>query len=315
MLTRIQVTNYQSLHSVDLELGRFTCVVGRTNSGKSALTRAIRTLTSNARGDSFITHGERTSVIVAHTERGIVSLSRGAVNEYTTVPSDPREQQHTYTKLGGNVPEEVSEFIGIAAKDPINYAGQFDMPYLLKDSAGEVARTLGELTNVSVIFEAARESNKTRGQRAATLKLRAADLEQIKERAKSYKNLKPQLAAVEEAEQALTEAQGIQTRIQRLDKLAAAHQQASTILSTLTVQSFELPDTTAADNLLTALRRFESFEAELLHHREQLASATQRAAAAVQDIEALEQQYTQLLIEAGTCPTCNQDTKELSHAH
>lgn len=240
MIEKIHVRNFQSLHDVELELGPFTVIVGPSSSGKSALMRAMRTLTSNRRGDEFISHGERTASITAHTDRGTVTLTRSkrtTDNAYTVTPSDPAHPlapQRTFTKLGGDTPPEVSSFLGIPAKDPINYAGQFDKPYLLDDSAGEVARTLGGLTNVNIIFEAARESNRRKLQDSATLRTRSQDLEEIKNRVPGYRSLKTQDAALTQAETHITTARSLERRIARLSQALETIDAAERAVATLT---------------------------------------------------------------------------------
>lgn len=220
MISNVEIRNFQSLHHVELELAPLTVIVGKSSSGKSAVTRAIRMLTSNRRGTDFITHGQKSSTVKAVTDKGTVTLQRGKGtndNSYTVIPHDDPSQQVTYKKLGGDVPEEVSQFIGIPSKDPINYAGQFDKPYLIADSSGgEAARVLGALTNVNVIFEAARESNRRKTAKSQTIRTKADDLEAIRNKIPAYKSLKQQAAALDTAEQLIQEATGLERRIARL---------------------------------------------------------------------------------------------------
>ena len=239
MIESVHIRNFQSLHDVALDLGPLTVIVGPSSSGKSAFMRSMRTLTSNRRGAEFISHGERTASISATLDRGTVTLTRSkgtTDNAYTVTPTDPGHPlypQRVFTKLGGDTPAEVSSFLGIEAKDPINYAGQFDKPYLLDDSAGEVARTLGSLTNVNIIFEAARESNRRKLTDAATLRTRAADLQAIKERIPGYKNLKSQDAALTAAEEHIKNSRALEKQIARLsaalDTIDAAERAVTTL--------------------------------------------------------------------------------------
>lgn len=224
MISSVEVHNFQSLHHISLEPGRFTVIVGPSSSGKSAFTRALRTLTSNRRGNEFISHGERTASIGVTTDRGTVTLTRGKGandNAYTVIPVENPAQQRTYTKLGGETPPEVSQFLGIEAKDPINYAGQFDKPYLLDDSTGEVARILGSLTNVNIIFDGARESNRRKLQHTAALRTRAEDLEAVKARVPQFRSIKEQAAALTRAEEAIGRADKISHRITGLTEVVA----------------------------------------------------------------------------------------------
>lgn len=237
MIHAVEVRNFQSLRHVALDLERFTVIVGPSSSGKSAFTRALRTLTSNRRGAEFISHGERTAVISARTDLGTVTLTRGkgtTDNAYVVTPAADPEAQRTYTKLGGETPEEVSAFLGIPAKDPINYAGQFDKPYMLDDSGGEVARILGALTNVNVIFEGARESNRRKLQHASTLRTKADDLETVKSKIPAYKAVKQQDEALTRAEQHIVTAQDLSRRIARLTEALEQQSIASDHIERLT---------------------------------------------------------------------------------
>lgn len=304
MLSSISISNYQSLTDVNLELSPLTVIIGPSNVGKSAFTRAAKCLTSNERGDRFITHGEKQTRIQAETERGTVTLYRGKRNEYVLSSEDGTEK--SYTKLSGAVPEEVSEFIGIPAVDPINYASQFDMPYLLKTSASEVARTLGELTNVSVIFEAAREANRQRAAAAAKLKTRAADYEDLTVNLDRYRTLKEDTAAVEEAEQLLASARDRQTRIFRLQSAVQTLESIPDVPAPV-----ELPDISGVEAAAARVERMRALAHQIMtletdeeYHRSEQQSHQSAAAEA-------EQLLQDELERLGVCPTCGQTTHNL----
>lgn len=240
MIESLDIRNFQSLHHVQIDLAPFTVIVGASSSGKSALTRALRTLIANRRGADWITHGERSSSITARTSHGTVTLNRArstaSGNEYIVRPNDPAHPlapQQTYTKLGGDTPPEVTEFIGIDPKDPITFAGQFDRPYLLDDSAGEVARTLGSLTNVNVIFEASRESTRRRLDASRVLKTKADDLAQIKARIPEYRGIKAQVASLEQANEHIDIARSAQQSITSLTAALEARAVARTHLESI----------------------------------------------------------------------------------
>ena len=348
MLSNIDIRNFQSLHHINIELAPFTVIVGPSSSGKSAFTRAVRTLTSNARGDGFITHGERTATITATTDKGTAVLQRGAINQYTLIPHKEQNKK-TFTKLGGAVPEEVTEFIGIAAKDPINYANQFDMPYLLSASAGDVARTLGELTNVQVIFEAAREANRRRNNQAATLKVKAADYKGITEKLEDYKALKGQLAAIASAEKHITQAATLETRISKLTELSSILEESEHQLMFIPMIR-EVPTLDEANHLMQQLASLKTLKQQhekytaaakqpipvapslteaqsiatrynlLTSHIKNLGVYKHAGVTASLEIDfseetraAAQQEYTEALEALGTCPTCHQSTKGLSH--
>lgn len=249
MIEKLHVRHFQSLDDVEVELGGLTIIVGPSSSGKSALTRSLRVLIENQRGTSFISHGERIASITARTSAGTVTLQRGKAaddNSYTIIPDDPGHKlapQAKFTKLGGATPEEVSEFIGINPNDPIAFASQFDKPYLLDEKPPEVARVLGELTNVRVIFDGARESNRQKLEASRTLRIRTEDLAGIKAKVPGYRALKAQGEALDEAEAMLAEAVALAEEIAEIEQaIDAVEMNRSRVQALKPLTEIEIPD-------------------------------------------------------------------------
>ena len=268
MLNHVEVRNFQSLHHVSLALAPFTVIVGPSSCGKSAFGRAVRTVVSNARGASFISHGETTATISVTTEHGKVTLVKGKDDSYTLVPAadspasgvDHPElsKQQRWTKLGGSVPEEVTAFLGIPAtvKNQLWYTDQFDRPYLLDDTGSEVARTLGDLTHVTPVLEAAREARRLGGQSSSTLKIRAADLTADEKTAEEYLGLRDEIRALERAESLIARAGALQVRLDRIDALDEQLCDAQSAIDAFA----ELPAVPTPDRVtqaLTAARRLQ----------------------------------------------------------
>lgn len=302
MIESLHVQHFQSLDNITLELAPFTVIVGPSSSGKSALTRALHTLIANRRGHAFIAHGERTATITAKTSQGTVTLTRGKstdANSYVIIPADPSHPlapQTTYSKLGGEVPPEVSQFLGINPRDPIAFASQFDKPYLLDDSPAEIARTLGALTNATVLLEGARRANARRLDKRRTLTTRQADLQSITERVPAFRALAAQRDALAEAEEAIERARTIQQQHDDLARAIEAHEINADRVQTLAgAADFEVPDEEA---MLAAARTFLQFRKDLA----ELVSATRAAdetyaalIEAEQDHAAAERSYGQSL--------------------
>jgi len=288
---RLHVRNFQSLHDVNLELLPFTVIVGPSSSGKSALTRAIKTLTSNRRGTEWITHGERTASITAETEQGTVTLTRSrssasSDNAYTITPTGQPTLQRIYAKLGGDTPEDVSRFMGIPANSNLIFAGQFDKPFLLDDSTAEVARTLGALTNVNVIFEAARESNRRKLANSVTLRDRAASLAAIKERIPGFKALRAQDDALTAAELRIEQARLLTQQIARLSQALDAVTIIDPTLPNLQrLADIVVPDETSILRAQSALSGFQTTLARV----PTLAKAQQAAQQAYDVVDAQEE--------------------------
>ncbi len=71
------------------------------------------------------------------------------MNEYRIVPHDEDERQRDpFRAFNKDVPEEIAELINMSE---INWQRQFDAPFLLSESSGEVARRLNKIVNLDVI--------------------------------------------------------------------------------------------------------------------------------------------------------------------
>ncbi len=306
MLRRVTIQNWQSLRDVDLELGRLTVIVGASNSGKSAFIRALRAAANNPRRRGYVTHGAKTATVTVTTDRHDIVYLRGETTSvYRLRPLGGEFEE--FTDLAGSVPEQITAALGIpptAAGHSLHIAGQFDAPFLLDESGATVARVLGELTNVNVIFRAVAEANRRRAALAATLKTRQADLDAARAQARTFADLPAQLAAVDGAETAAAAAQQLHTRMQRLHRLTDSLQVAETVLARTAV-----PDVPADAALLAAHTRRSRFLTLLGQLRAANAAVTVADAAieqAAADVTAAHDELHTALAAAGTCPTCGQ---------
>jgi DNA repair exonuclease SbcCD ATPase subunit len=313
VIRELTIKNFQSHTDTHLVLEPFTVLVGRSSAGKSSVTRAIKALSSNPTGKDYITHGEATMQLKARTDKGTVTLTKGKPEDsYVLLLDADPENPKRYTKLGGSVPEDITAFLGIDPKDAINYAGQFDMPYLLTTSAAEVARRLGELTNVSTIFEASRESTRRRNEASAKLKTREADLVSLQPRLERTEDIEHRVVRIAIAEQELLVALRAQERLSRLNDLLSTLQTASAALRAAHGRlAAPLPSTDRAELLLSRYTALNGLLSTLQGSSTDIRLATGALELNRAELESLEIAYEELLVEAGQCPMCGQDTTHL----
>ncbi len=301
MFTSVQIRNWQSLRSLDLDLGRFTVIVGASSSGKSAFMRAMRALAATTTGTSAITRGAGSAAITVQAQAKVtLEYSRGGWRYRLARGSDEIE----FSKLNRTVPDQVTA--ALALTPALNFAGQFDRPFLLTEAGAAVARTFGELTNVDTIYAAVREANRRKASAASTLKTRRADHERITADAARFTDLPARLGACERAEAAAEHAARLSDRITRLGNAINTLEIAENVLAR-TAQLPEVPDLSAASAAESRLARFS----ELLRHTSQSTSAMRKHALAVEatvDSETrLADEHRRILATLGVCPTCNQN--------
>jgi exonuclease SbcC len=346
MLEAIEVKDFQSLKDVRLELGKFTVVVGASNSGKSALVRAIRALAENVTSPGVIVrHGAKSAVVVGRVEAPYtVALERGkSLSTYALTDGD---EVGLLPKAGVSVPDEVLailKFVQVEGED-LNFATQFDRPFLLDAPATKVAKVLGDLTNVIVLYDAVREANRRRLGASTSLKVTreaverlSSDLEQYHDLPEHREQLQKARALFEDSEQAREQANRIEVQLNvvtiarawmeedrkkpelpevSFEPVEAAVREQRDIGKALTKQRsaeqiMALPSIPSVDIDPVLEKRRESRElAKQLSQyelsREHAFSCSTDIALLDEAIAVAEQDVHDALVKEGTCPLCQQ---------
>jgi len=320
VITDVEVVDYQAIRKASLKLGRFTVITGPTGSGKSAVVRALRLVVFNARGTSYIRRGAKSckAALGFREETTMVGIERGGrgADKYRLVTLDTSPHKHTsdpavqeFTKLAGAVPAEVSALLRLGE---LNFSGQFDRPFLLDDTGSHVAKVLGDLTNVTVVFEAAREASRRKKATDADLRRAEQELEDLKAMGRPFRNLKERRAALTVAHEAVSRHTALTARAQRLSELGRQHALFARQLAVARRNSAALavPSPAGMDSLRQSLSRLlglqEALESESEKRRREQAIADHVGGAERQLHEALHV----LLVSAGECPTCGQQVEK-----
>jgi DNA repair exonuclease SbcCD ATPase subunit len=310
LLEHITIKNFQSLKDVDIPLAKFTVIVGESSSGKSAILRAINAVASNALASDNITQGAKYSAVSIKTEHGTATIERkvGGSSAYKVTQVGSKES--SFTSVNRQVPSQVTEVLGIAPNTKevrsINFSGQHDPPYLLKDGASTVARVLGELTNVSTIFEAVKEASRRAKAANTIINVRRKDLDKIVTQISSYAEVAQEAKDITQAEAILAEAQVLDNDIAVLTKLVSRLESAEQLLESF-IETSEAPDVAG---MLQAQENFNKFVSRLRRLAELSKTIDAGAAlvkSATSDILHAEEALHQTLVNAGTCPLCNRE--------
>ncbi|MBT7928478.1 AAA family ATPase [Candidatus Peregrinibacteria bacterium] len=146
MIDSLSIQNFEShKHTVlDFDKG-INIIIGQSDSGKSAILRALDwVVNNNPSGDAFRSHwGGETEVRIALDDTQIHRV-KGKENRYLFDVAD-------FKSFGQGVPEDIKKTLNFS---PLNMAEQFDSPFLLAVSGGEVAKYLNKIVNLSDIDRA-----------------------------------------------------------------------------------------------------------------------------------------------------------------
>jgi hypothetical protein len=125
-------------------------IVGSSDSGKTAIIRAIRKVVRNRpTGDAFRSNwGGDTSISIDtdYPEARVTWAKKGNEASYTL--SEWAQETIEFKAMGTEVPEEVSNVLNI---NEINLQEQLDSPFLLTASPGEVAQHFNKIAHLDQI--------------------------------------------------------------------------------------------------------------------------------------------------------------------
>lgn len=227
MFRSVTLTDFQSHKNSHIELGPFTVIIGSSSSGKSAVVRALRLVAENARGTSYVRQGASAAQVAVEIEGSepvldastVVTVRRGkSLSQYEIRPPGMHEEPVVYTKCGHTVPAGVSEVLGLG-ESSLWLAGQFDRPFLLDETGAEVARVLGRLTNVTMIYAAVREANRRGAEAGRFATAKQKELDDVTETFGQFQTLPARMKAGQDAEQGVERCEGLVERRNRLSSL------------------------------------------------------------------------------------------------
>jgi len=297
--------NYQLHNHTLLEFcPRVNVIIGVSGVGKSCAIRSLETVYTNKplglkRRSTFAKPGDPMKIKVVTDDPHTVVLQRdGKDTSYTVDKGKPLR------KFGAAVPEEVPEALNIG---DLNIQKQHALHYLMVSGPAEITRTINELTGLEALDPALNFTNhritlcKT-GIRTNKTALLAKRIE-----LKSYKAL-PRLEKLiikaeslqrrkEETEQTLVQVSADIVDLKRVDKQIAEFEKVdfarcATLLSNATALHKRIGELHQKHDIVLG-------DVNEAHYVEQQLDVAQKR------YKKLKEQYAQMLLELGKCPTCH----------
>lgn len=144
MINSIEIHNFQSHKHSRLEFHPgMNVIIGGSDSGKTAILRALRWLVWNRpAGDAFRSNwGGDTVVNITVDGKKITRRKTDKTNEYAL-------DGMPYVAFGTDVPDDIQKLLNL---NDINLQSQLDAPFLLSKSAGEVAAHFNRVAHLEKI--------------------------------------------------------------------------------------------------------------------------------------------------------------------
>lgn len=297
MLERLILDSFQQHAHQDIRLEPVTTFVGPSQRGKSSILRALRWIGLNQPfGARFATWG---------TEA--VSASLKIDGRWVARKWSPKENCYEldgvpyFSLKAPSVPETIACVLNL---DPLHFQLQFDPPFWLFETAGEVSRRLNEVVNLEDIDRALAEA-------ASAVKRGKANVELCTERlALAEKNL-TDLAWVRDADEDLKEMEAILEQVHSVN--AEINDLTNHIgdIRDLDDRIKELePVIREGEELLSVATQLRACQSECEELRE-LVAGLQNAEETIRQTDGLERDWKALSDAHTACRRASEDRRDL----
>lgn len=179
MINNIEIQNFQSHADTILNFHEgLNIIIGESNSGKSAILRALRFVIENKpSGDSFIRKGQKEcSVSLMIEDKDYIIRNKGKENLYILNGQE-------YRAFNQDVPEEIKQVINF---NDINIQKQLDSPFLLSETSGEIAKFFNRVFNLEKIDSSQQKVKSKHSDTKKRVSILEEDLKEDQEKLKSF---------------------------------------------------------------------------------------------------------------------------------
>lgn len=254
-MTEVEVRNFQSIEHATIVVEGYTSLVGRSNIGKSAFVRAIKSALTGATGTAFVRHGStcarrvkdakschcKSSVRIKREGFDLLWEKGDNINSYTfNGEVYPAGERGTPSFLMGEyAPIKIGD-----SKQLLQVADQFDPIFLLNQTGGVVADVLSDVAHLDRINIAMRMVEKDRREAVSTRKVRESDITTLTETLQTYKGLDDTVGRVREVEAGLIKVEQAEKHLRQVERfLEAGSSRAAEIKHLSGVEDLAEPNT------------------------------------------------------------------------
>ena len=317
MITYIHIQDFQSIEDVGFDCGPITVITGESDTGKSSIVRAIYSLAFNSYPKGHVRAGAKASTIVINVDDLSVQATKGeGVNLYRLFDG---EEVIKWERVGTEVPDAVTETLGLRKLElddgssfTPNIQRQFDPPFLLTDSPSKVAKVLGALTNISILYGAVKVANtwerRSNGRIEAQHEVAARAIEQITPLAQRVELDKVELdLLMVSVRKAQVLAANREVLEQAMVRMMAAQEQYQLAQGVLAMMDASLPDLSRADELVPRLQGLTALATTIEAADKDLLKAKVVFAELTQVGERRNMTLRKWLADHDVCPLCGRD--------
>jgi exonuclease SbcC len=192
MIKLLELVNFRSHKHTILEFDQYTnFIIGRGQAGKSTIRRALKQLCFNRPlGDkchSFWMKKEDETLIKAVTWEDQTIIWKkilGKSAEYELIYPDGEKEP--FRKLKREVPDKISNILNI---DQINFQNQFDNPFIISGTTGEISKAINKTTKLDISDDWLSELNSNKLKLSHEINQLTSQLDISTKKLKSYEGI------------------------------------------------------------------------------------------------------------------------------
>lgn len=226
MIKSIELKNFQSHKNTKLLFDKgVNVIIGSSNDGKTAILRALNwSLNNRPSGLSLLSYWDRDKkgkpikgqeVNVEFFEEDII-ISRKRNDKFNGYEIQHIDNIEKIEAIGTDVPEQISELFNLSE---VNLQRQFDAPFLLSESAAEIARSFNKIIKLDAIDRILSNAENQRKKNNQEIVFTEEEIKRTTEQLDRFKWIKDAKAKIETAkrrEQRLREKEEKYSKIERL---------------------------------------------------------------------------------------------------
>jgi len=186
-IKKIELTNFQSHEKTILELSPLVNVItGPTDSGKSAIWRALKKLFRDTpSGNFFVRKGQKGYVVSALLDNGNTIKRIVEVSKERTTKNAYKVNGDEFVGFGKAIPLEVNKASGMSSDFSdlsldLNFQDQYETPLLLKDPPSFRAKVLGKIIGTDVLDRASQEVRSEKRKSSTLLDSLGKEIQEIR---------------------------------------------------------------------------------------------------------------------------------------
>lgn len=230
--SKVEIDGFQSHDHTVIEFDPtgLTVLVGETNSGKSAVLRAILwCLYNDPKGNDFIMTGKSSvSVKVTFSDGSSIERKRSKTSAGQYIVTDAAGNVTTYKGFSNDIPAEVANEHQMPEikltkdlKTKLNVSSQLEGPFLIGESNLSKANIIGRIVGTQAVDEAIKELNKGILSSNRTLKEEQRRIENWQKQLIAYQDLESQRLHIEYVELAIETKEQLEQELEQLHELNA----------------------------------------------------------------------------------------------